>query len=218
MICTKLTCVLVSVLFMLLVIPSNLFADKGPIGSKRFTIGHFSVSVPEDWDSLSNADKAAARKEFASDLGPGLRQYNRSGQPPPKMSDFEIFQKPTDGQLIAWTLLVPEQTDFLKEILKKEKRDFQKQKNLAGGQIKSGLCRMVKVDSIDVVRVDIEMANGGKSTNVHFWSPRDPGIITTLMIGIRPNSSKQTAKEFDSIISSLVVSEEIEDRSEAEGK
>jgi hypothetical protein len=179
--------------------------------SKECVIGHFTLTMPDGWNSFSGGDKASARAEFASDLAPGLKQYNRAGQPAPRMGAFEIFQKPTDGQLIGWTLLVPVQTDFLKQILKREDVEFQKHKNLAGGQVKSGSCRLFKVGKIDVVRVDVEMANGGKTTNLHFWSPKSPGIISTLMLGLRPHKSTQTEREFESIIASLVVAEDIKE-------
>lgn len=194
---------------MSLVFWGTIFADEPSTKGTRFVIGHFSFSVPKGWNSFSDADKAATRTEFTSDLAPGLSQYNKTGEPTPRMGDFEIFQKPTDGQLIGWTLILPKQTDFLKEILKKEDVQFQKRKNLAGDQIKSGSSRLFKAGGIDVVRVDVEMANGGKSTNLQFWSSKSPRVITTLMIGIRPHKSTQTEKEFESIISSLVVSEEI---------
>jgi len=125
------------------------------------------------------------------------------------MGNFEIYQKPTDGQLIGWTLVIPDQKDFLKVILKREDVQFEKGKSLSGGGIKGGSCKLVKVGSFDVVRVDVKMANGGKTTNLHFWSPKNPGIISTLMIGLRQNKSPETEKEYRSIIASLVVSEDI---------
>jgi uncharacterized protein (TIGR02145 family) len=179
------------------------------VDGARYIIGHFSFSVPKGWNPLSAADKTAARNEFASDLAPGLGQYIKAGEPPPGMGEFEILQKPTDGQLIGWTLIVPEQTDFMEEIFKKENVEFQKRKNLAGGQIKSGSCRLFKVNGIDVVRVDVEMSGGGQSTNMHFWSPKSPRVITTLMLGMGPHKSVQTEKEFEDIISSLMVREEM---------
>ena len=123
------------------------------------------------------------------------------------MGEFEIYQKPPEGQLIGWTLIVPDQADFLKEILKRENVEFEGRKNLGGGQVTGGFCKLVKVGSSDVVRVDVEMANGGKSTNLHFWSPKRPGLITTLMFGLRPNCSHQTKKDYETIISSLKIDE-----------
>ena len=174
---------------------------------RQCTIGHFSVSIPQGWNSFSDTDKAGARREFSTDLAPGLKQYQRAGDATPRMGEFEIYQKPPYGQLIGWTLVIPDQTDFLKEILKKEDVEFQKRKNLAGGQVRSGFCRLVKVGGNDVVRVDVEMANGGKSTNLIFWSPKRPGLITTLMLGMRPNYSDQTRKDYETIISSLRIDE-----------
>ena len=191
------------------VLSNDMFSQTQQVSKSKCVIGHFSVSVPKDWKAFSNADKDGARSGFAADLEPGLAQYVRAGKPKPRMGDFEIFQKPTDGQLIGWTLLIPDQADFLKEILKKENGDFENQKSLSGGQIQSGSCRLVNISGKDVVRVDIEMANGGKSTNLHFWSPKNPGVISTLMLGLRPNKSSQSEKDFESIIKSLVVNENI---------
>ena len=207
--CAKKLYGLILVVTMVLVFSGTIFAEGPSTGGERFVMGHFSFSVPRGWNSFSDADKDAARSEFASDLAPGLKQYNKAGEPAPRMGDFEIFQKPTDGQLIGWTLLVPAQADFLNEMLKRENVEFQKQKNLAGGQIKSGTCRLFNVNGVDVVRVDVEMSNGGRSTNIHFWSPKSPGVISTLMLGIRPNKSAQTEKEFEDIILSIRVTEEI---------
>jgi hypothetical protein len=185
-------------------------AQSAPVkDGTKCVVGHFTASLPDGWNSFSSADKAAARREFASDLAPGLRQYEKSGQPSPKMGDFVIFQKPPEGQLIGWTLVVPDQTDFLKEILKREDVQFERGKSLSGGRITAGSCKLVKLGGVDVVRVDVEMANGGKSTNLHFWSPKSPGVITTLMIGLRPGKSAQTEKEFDKMIASLEVREDI---------
>jgi len=179
--------------------------DKG----RQCRIGHFTVSIPHGWDSFSDSDKAIARREFSTDLAPGLKQYKKVGGPTPRMGEFEIYQKPTDAQLIGWTLVIPDQASFLKEILKREDVQFEKRKSLSGGRLKGGSCRLVKVSGFDVVRVDVEMANGGKSTNLHFWSPKSPGVISTLMVGVRPHKSAQTEKEFESIIFSLVVNEDI---------
>jgi hypothetical protein len=197
-----------SFLFICCVVFSNdSYSQTKPLENSRCVIGNFTVSVPNGWNSFSNQDKASARSEFASDLEPGLVQYSKAGKPDPKMGDFEIFQKPTDGQLIGWTLLIPDQTDFLKEILKKENIEFEKKKNLSGGQVISGSCRLVKIGGIEVVRVDVIMANGAIATNFHFWSPKNPGVISTLMIGTRPNKSAQTEKEYQGIIESLIVKE-----------
>lgn len=185
------------------------FAQESTGQAKQCTIGHFTVSVPQGWNSFSNIDKAEARREYSTDLDPGLKQYEKLGAPTPRMGEFEIYQKPPGGQLIGWTLVIPDQTDFLKEILKREDVQFAKSKSLSGGRVKAGSCRLVKVGTVDVVRVDVEMANGGRTTNLHFWSPQTPGVITTLMIGIRPNTSEQTEKDYEKIISSLAVSEEI---------
>jgi len=190
-----------------IVLSNYIYSQTEPLENFRCVIGNFSVSVPKGWNSFSNQDKATARSGFASDLAPGLVQYSRVGKPDPQMGDFEIFQKPNDGQLIGWTLLIPDQTDFLKEILKKENIGFEKKKNLSGGQVKSGACRLVKIGEIEVVRVDVIMANGGIAANFHFWSPKSPGVISTLMIGTRPNMSAQTEKEFQDIIESLIVNE-----------
>ncbi|MFH2057579.1 MAG: hypothetical protein ABIJ59_01605 [Pseudomonadota bacterium] len=177
--------------------------------SSQFRVGHFMVSIPHGWGSFSDSDKALARRGFSTDLAPGLKQYEKVGESAPHMGEFEIYQKPTDGQLIGWTLVIPDQADFLKEILKREDVQFEKGKSLSGGRIKGGSCRLFKVSGFDVVRVDVEMANGGKSTNLHFWSPKNPGIISTLMIGVRPHKSEQTEKEFERIISSIAVDDVI---------
>jgi hypothetical protein len=189
------------------VLSRDIYSQPKPPESTRCVIGNFTVSIPKGWNSFSNQDKASARIEFASDLEPGLVQYRKDGKPDPKMGDFEIFQKPADGQLIGWTLLIPDQTDFLKEILKKENIEFEKKKSLSGGQVKSGSCRLVKIGGIEVVRVDVIMANGAIATNFHFWSPKSPGVISTIMIGTRPNKSAQTEKEYQGIIESLFVKE-----------
>lgn len=195
--------------FLSLFIIHPLSAQEATNQDRQCRIGHFTVSIPQGWNSFSASDKAGARQEFSTDLSPGLKQYEKTGAPTPRMGDFEIYQKPTDGQLIGWTLVIPDQKDFLKVILKREDVQFEKGKSLSGGSVKGGSCRLVKVGTVDVVRVDVEMANGGKTTNLHFWSPKTPGVITTLMIGVRPNKSAQTEKDFEKIISSLAVSEEI---------
>ena len=188
---------------------ADLCAQEPSPESRSCVIGHFSLSAPEAWKPLTGSDKAATRSEFASSIAPGLGQYNRAGAPEPRMDQFEILQKPTDAQLIGWTLIVPDQIDFLKEIFKKEDTQLENQKNMAGGRIKAGSCRWVKIGGLDVVRVDVEMADGGKSTNLHFWSSKNPGIITTLMLGVGAGRSAETEKEFDSILSSIAVSDEI---------
>ena len=179
--------------------------------SRPFRIGHFIVSVPQSWTPLSDADKTGARAEFASDLAPGMTQYERAGDPAPRLGQFEIFQKPTDAQLLGWTIVIPEQTDFLKEILKREDVQFEKGKSLSGGRIKGGSCSLIKVSGLEVVRIDVEMANGAKSTNLHFWSPKHPGIISTLMFGIRPQAIAPTAREYEAMLATLTVSEEVKD-------
>jgi hypothetical protein len=184
-------------------------AQESPNQDRQRTIGHFTVSIPQGWNSFSDSDKAEARREFSSDLAPSLKQYEKRGAPQAHMDEFAIYQKPTDGQLIGWTLVIPDQTDFLTKILKREDIQFEKGKSLSGGRVKGGSCRLEKVGTVDVVRVDVEMANGGKTTNLHFWSPKTPGIVTTLMIGVRPNKSDQTEKDYEKILSSLAVSEEI---------
>ena len=142
--------------------PANAQSTPAKNGTKC-VIGHFTVTVPDGWNSFSSSDKAAARSEFASDLSPGLRQYEKAGQPAPRMGDFIIFQKQPEGQLIGWTLLVPDQTDFLKEILKREDVQFERGKSLSGGRITAGSCKLVKLGGVDVVRMDVQMANGEKA-------------------------------------------------------
>ncbi|MBU4319353.1 MAG: hypothetical protein KKF30_19000 [Proteobacteria bacterium] len=188
----------------------TVFAQDPSEQSRPCRIGHFTAFIPLGWNSFSDSDKAGAKREFATDLAPGLRQYEKAGATTPHMGEFEIFQKPTDAQLIGWTLVIPDQTDFLKEILRREDVQFEKGKNLSGGRITGGSCRLVKIGGFDVVRVDVEMANGGKSTNLHFWSPKTPGVMSTLMIGLRPHKSDQTEKDYESIISTLIVSEDID--------
>lgn len=168
-------------------------------------IGHFALPVPESWKAFSESDRAGARNQFASDLAPGLGQYAKTGAPPPKMGDFIIFQKQPSGQLIGWTLQIPEQSDFMKTMFEKEQVNFTARKNLAGDQIKAGQCRMFKIKDIDVVRVDVEMSDGGKSTNIQYWSPERPGLITVLMVGARAGSTAETQRQFDAIISSIVI-------------
>jgi hypothetical protein len=184
---------------------NGIYSQTKQLVTSKCVIGHFTFFVPNGWNSFSSVDKASARNGFASDLEPGLGQYSEPGKPAPKMGDFEIFQKPTDGQLIGWTLIVPNQTDFLKEILKKEEIQLEQRKS----QIKSGTCRLVKIIGINIVRVDVAMANGAITTNLHFWSPKSPGIISTLMIGLRPDKSAQTEKDYQNIIESLIVNEVI---------
>lgn len=183
--------------------------QEGNILGNQVRIGHFIVKIPSGWNALSGNYKADAKKEFSADLAPGLKQYEKVDGPKPKMGEFEIFQKPKDGQLIGWTLVIPDQTDFLKEILKREDLQFEKRKSLSGGSIKGGSCKLVNQNGFNIVRVDVEMENGGKSTNLHFWSPENPGIITTLMAGVRSNTSSQTDREFESIISSIVVTDKL---------
>ena len=172
-------------------------------------VGHFLVTVPPGWNSFSDSDKAGVRRDFSTDLAPGLKQYVKAGEVRPHMGEFEILQKPPAGQLIGWTLVIPDQVEFLKEILKQEDVQFEKGKSLSGGRVTGGSCRLVNLNGFDVVRVDVEMANGGKSTNLQFWSPKDPGVVSTLMIGLRLNSSAQTEKEFEDIISSLAVTDKL---------
>jgi len=203
----KTTIALVSLTLLCATLPNADCADTASPDPTRCVIGHFTLPVPKGWNAFSASDKVGARSEFASEMAPGLTQYKKAGAPPPRMGQFEIFQKPPDGQIIAWTLLVPDQTDFLKEILKKEDTEFQKRKNLAGQRLKGGFCRLVKIGTNDVVRVDVEMADGGKSTNLEFWSPKHPGLITTLMVGVRANRSEQTQKDYDTILASLRVDE-----------
>ena len=199
----------VSLVLLSLLFPRALFAEQRVINNNPIVIGHFSFSVPSDWIPFSAADNATTRRSFSSSLAPGFIQYTKIGEPEPRMEGFEIFQKPNEGQIIGWTLILPKQKDFLKKTLNKENIQFQKQKNMAGGQIKSGSSRLYKVNGIDIVRVDVEMVNGGKSTNLQFWSSKNPRVITTLMIGLRPHKSVQSEKEFESILLSLVVSKEI---------
>jgi hypothetical protein len=184
---TRLHYAIVLIALLLSSTPYFAFAQDSAGEPRQCRIGHFTVSIPNAWLSLSDSDKAGARREFASDLSPGLKPYEKPGSPMPCMGEFEIYQKPSDAQLIGWTLLIPNQTDFLKEILKREDVQFEKGKSMSGGRVKGGSCRLVKVGNFDVVRVDVEMANGGKSTNLHFWSPKTPGVVSTLMIGVRPN-------------------------------
>jgi hypothetical protein len=199
--------VLTAIIVCLIPRPASAGEPRGQ--GRSFSIGHFTVSVPEGWNSLPNDDKDKVRRDFSANIAPGLRQYERAGGPTPRMGEFEILQKPTDAQLLAWTLVIPDQHDFLGEILKRESVQFDSRKSWSGGRLKGGLCRLVRVGGVDVVRVDVEMANGGKTTNLHYWSSTNPGIISTLMIGVRPNRTPQTDREFESMISSLVVNEEI---------
>jgi hypothetical protein len=185
--------------------PSSAWAQ----GSTR-RVGHFEVSVPSSWKPLSAADTASIRREFEGDLGPGLKQYYKTGEPEPRMGEFAIFQKPSDAQMIGWTLIVPPQIDFLKEILRREAVEFEKRKNLAGAQLKGGTCRLVRVGDVDVVRVDVAMANGGTSTNLHYWSPKNPTVVSILMLGIRPHASTETENELNSIIAALTIKEDLQ--------
>ncbi len=182
--------------------------EKGSLG-KQVRVGHFLVTVPPGWNSFSDSEKAGARREFSTDLAPGLKQYVKAGEIKPHMRDFEILQKPPTGQLIGWTLIIPDQTEFLKEILKRENVQFEKGKSLSGGRIKGGSCRLVNLNGFDVVRVDVEMANGGKSTNLQFWSPKNPGVVSVIMVGLKQHASSQTEKEYESIISTLVVKDDL---------
>ena len=185
-------------------------AQQSNVLGSQLRIGHFLVTVPQGWNTFSDSDKAGARKEFSIDLSPGLKQYEKAGDVKPHMGEFEILQKPQAGQLIGWALVIPDQVEFLKEIFKRENVQFEKSKSLSGGRVIGGSCRLVNLNGFDVVRIDVEMANGGKSTNLHFWSPKTSGIVSTLMIGLRPNSSTQTEKEFEGIISSLLVTDNLE--------
>lgn len=184
---------------------------RGEDAKPGLTIGHFTMTLPDDWKSFSEADRIRTRdQQFASQLAPGLRQYVKEGAPTPKLGDFlgdfVIFQKQPVGQAIGWTLKIPNQKDdFMKTLLKKEQTDFTAQKNLAGGRIKGGQARLFRINNAEVVRVDVEMAEGGKSTNIQFWSPERPDLITVLMLGTRGKSSQETEQQVNAIISSIVI-------------
>lgn len=186
----------------LLFFSGSIKAQNVPVNSMKVEIGHFTLFVPEGWNVFSKDDRIKARKEFELDLEPGLKQYEVDGKPKPRMGDFRVFQKQPFGQLIGWTLIVPDNTNLLQKIFKKENQ-FRQRKD----QIKSGSCRLVKIDGIDVVRVDVEMTNGDLMTNLHFYSPKSPGIISSLMFGLRSGKSVQAEKEFESIIGSIKIKE-----------
>ncbi len=186
---------------------SDLVSDRtDPLHVK---IGHFVVRFPPGWNFCSFSEKAASRREFSAYLAPGLKQYGKVNGLTPHMEEFEIYQKPPSGQLIGWTLVIPDQVNFLRKILKRENVQFEKRKSLSGGGIKGGTCRLVKIGNFDVVRVDVEMVNGGKSTNLQFWSPKNPGVVSVLMVGLKQHASSQTEKEYESIISTLVVKDDL---------
>lgn len=175
------------------------------------TVGHFTITLPDDWKAFPETDRIRVRdQQFASQLAPGLRQYVKEGAPTPKLGDFLgdfiIFQKQPVAQAIGWTLKIPNQKeDFMKTLLKKEETDFTEQKNLAGGRIKGGQARLLRINNAEVVRVDVEMADGGKSTNIQYWAPERPGLITVLMLGTRGSSSPETEQQVGTIISSIVI-------------
>jgi len=147
------------------------------------TVGHFTFKIPIGWNQMSGSDKTNTRAEFESDLKPGLRQYTQQGEPDAHMDEFEIFQKPFEGQLLVWTLKVPTQENFIQKIYMTETKTLESRQ----ANLKSGECRLVTIGEIEVVRVDVAMRNGGTTTNLQFWSPENPDLITTLMIGLRPN-------------------------------
>ena len=141
-----------------------------------------------------------ARKDFATSMEPGLKQYALAGAAEPRLDQFYICQKePHEGQIIAWSIEIPAQTAFLQKMLETEQKSMESRQSA----MTSGQCRKIQVDGADVVRVDVKLKNGATTTNLHFWSPDDPTKVTVIMIGIGPDSPAATLREADSIIASV---------------
>jgi uncharacterized protein (TIGR02145 family) len=163
------------------------------------SVGLMEFKLPDSWKPLEGSALGEAKSEFSS--GMTLSQYDRDGEPNSRLDEFQIFQKPADGQVVGWTITIPEQKDFLKKIYDDELKGL----DLRKAQIKSGECQLVQIGKSDVVRTDVVLGNSARTTNLHFWSPEQPGLVTVLMVGIRPSHSEQTAKEFDDILSSVKI-------------
>jgi hypothetical protein len=166
---------------------------------KTFRVGALQFEVPAGWHGFEAGDLDRARNEFAGDMGSGLRQYDRAGFPPASLDEFRIFQKPADGQVIAWSLKMPPQTVFLEVILEREKKGLVDR----SGQAQQGNCRMVKIGGTDMVRTDVVLTNGARAVNIVYWTSEQPGQLTTIMLGLRPGHRPQTADEVSGILDSI---------------
>jgi uncharacterized protein (TIGR02145 family) len=178
-------------------------ARAGTTDEPKQAIGGLAFRVPKGWVALEGDAKAGARREFAAqvDQGAGLKDFARTGFPAPHMDQFYICQKQPqgEGQIIAWTLELPPQEALLTKVFETEKKVMDARQ----AQVTSGLCRMVKVDDADVVRVDVKLRNGATATNLHFWSPDAPTQLTVIMVGIGQDSQPETLREADAILASM---------------
>ena len=171
----------------------------------RQKVGGLAFRVPIGWKALEGADRDGARREFDAQVnqGQGLREYVRADSQIPHLDQFYICQKePHEGQIIAWTLELPPQSEFLAKIRETEEKGV----TLRQAELTSGLCRVVQVDGTDIVRVDVNMRNGAKATNLHFWSPEKPSQVTIVMVGTSPDAQPATIREAEDILASVSLS------------
>jgi len=161
------------------------------------TVGTLRFTVPPNWILLSESDLRDARHEYESLIQPGYAG-------PATLESFEYFQLPNNsGMFVAWTIRIAKQKDFLFTIQKEEAanvENFRRQ-----GQVKKGICEIIKVNGGDVVKVDIDRVNGAKSVNFHHWSSDYPDVITVLQLGLRPGRNAKIESEANTMFDSLSV-------------
>jgi len=173
-----------------------------PQGDTRQKIGGLAFRAPDGWKALEGADRDGTRQEFAAQVnqGQGLKEFVRPGYPAPHLDQFYICQKPPhDGQIIAWTLELPPQSDFLTKIRETEEKGVK----LREAELTSGLCRVVQIDGEDVIRVDVNMRNGARATNFHYWSKDNPTQVTIVMVGTAPDAQSDTVRQAESVAASM---------------
>lgn len=168
---------------------------------ERKAVGAFKFVAPSGWTELTGSERFKARFDFQRGMEDGLKEYNRPGEPAARIDSFAIFQKTGQAQLIVWTLQLPDQRNFLRTIRTKEQAKLDSQTRRGG--LRAGSCRLVDLGDRQAVRVDVEMPNGAKSTNLHFWSSREPGLVTTMMIGVRHAGDAETAEQAEEVLSSV---------------
>ncbi len=170
------------------------------------TVGVFTFDVPSGWEAVSGSDRQAAKREVEAGVTEMVRRFESAGQP--RQGDhgieaFEAIRMPNRvGWLIAYTVRIPPQTDYL-TIMEKD----QEQK-LAWGREQGIVARVIErgrvsIGSVQVLKVDIEMRQGARSIGIYHWSPKEPGLVGTISVVVNPGGSDDIEKELQAILESL---------------
>jgi len=168
-----------------------------PTAGVSRTVGTLRFIVPATWTPLSAADLRDARREYEGLIKPGYAG-------PATLESFEYFLLPDNsGMFVAWTIRIAEQKDFLSKMLAGEAANVETSRRQ--GQIKAGMCEIVKVSGGDVVKVDLDRVNGAKSINFYHWSSDAPGVISVLQLGLRPTRSAEAESDAKGMFDSLAV-------------